>query len=139
MDGWNEHEPMEMRKRMNRRFFKLIPTLALVLACASGAFAQEDETPAPKKPVSKALQESRAKAREMRQATKAKADADAKAAALDINRATVDELKKLPGITDAYAAAIIAKRPYKSKADLVTKDALPMGVYQTISKKVAVK
>ncbi len=65
--------------------------------------------------------------------------ATALAKALDINHASKAELKKVRGITDAYAEAIMAKRPYKSKADLVVKNAIPMGLYQTIRKQVAVK
>ena len=97
------------------------------------------EIPAPKKPMPKALQEAKAKAREKRIQAKAKADAEAKAKAVDINHASLDELKKIPGITDAYAAAIIAKRPYKSKADLVTHDVIPNGLFQSIRKQVAAR
>lgn len=48
---------------------------------------------------------------------------------IDINRATREQLKTLPGIGDAEAARIIAGRPYVSKADLVTKKVLPEGLY----------
>ena len=124
---------------MNKKIVRFLSTLGLVLVCAAWAPAQEDEAKAPKKPAPKALQEAKAKAREKKQQAKAKADAEAKAKAVDINHASLDELKKIPGITDAYAAAIIAKRPYKSKADLVTKNAVPMGIYQSIRKQVAAK
>ncbi|MDR3683689.1 MAG: helix-hairpin-helix domain-containing protein [Geothrix sp.] len=70
---------------------------------------------------------------------RAKADAEARARALDINHASKAQLKKLPGITDAYADAIIAKRPYKTKADLVVLKAIPMDLYQTLHKLVAVR
>jgi DNA uptake protein ComE-like DNA-binding protein len=115
----------------------LFSALALMAAC-SVLPAQEDESPA-KKPKPKALQEAQAKYRAKKAADKAKADDEAKAKAVDVNHATLEELKKIPGITDAYAAGIIAKRPYKSKAELVTKNAIPMGVYQGIRKLVAAK
>jgi len=124
---------------MIKKTVRSITGLALVLTCATWALAQEVEGPAPKKPTSKALLEAKAKAREKRLQAKAKADAEAKAKAVDINHASLADLKKVPGITDAYAAAIIAKRPYRSKADLVTKNVLPMGVYQTLRKQVAAK
>jgi DNA uptake protein ComE-like DNA-binding protein len=123
---------------MNKKIVRLISSMMLTLASALWLPAQE-EAPAPKKPVPKALQDAKAKAREKRAKAKAKAEAEAKANAVDINRASLDELKKLPGITDAYAAAIIAKRPYHSKAELVTKNAIPMGTYQMLRKQVAAK
>ena len=126
---------------MNKSMVRLVPTLVLALTCAVWSPAQEAGAPAPKKPTSKALQEAKAKAisREKKAKAKAKADAEAKAKAVDINHASKDELLKLPGITDAYAAAIIAKRPYHSKADLVTKNVIPMGLFQSLRKQVAAK
>ncbi|HJV48187.1 MAG TPA: helix-hairpin-helix domain-containing protein [Geothrix sp.] len=124
---------------MNKNLVRFASILALVLTSAAWGTAQEDAAPAPKKAPVTAEQAARAKAREKLRQAKAKADAEAKAKAVDINRATKAELVKLPGITDAYADAIIAKRPYKSKADLVTKNAIPKGVYLSLRKRVAAK
>jgi competence protein ComEA len=49
---------------------------------------------------------------------------------VDINSATKEELKKLPGIGDADADKIIAGRPYLTKAHLVTHNIISSGVYQ---------
>ena len=124
---------------MSRKMVRLISFLALVLTCTAWSQAQEDEAPAKKKPVPKALQEAKAKAREKKMQAKTKADAEAKAKAVDINHASLEELKKIPGLTEADAAAIIAKRPYKSKAELVTKNVIPNGTFQGIRKQVAAK
>ena len=51
---------------------------------------------------------------------------------IDINSASRAQLKTLPGIGDAEARKIIAGRPYTSKADLVTKNVLPEGLYISI-------
>jgi DNA uptake protein ComE-like DNA-binding protein len=107
--------------------------------CTAWAPAQEDDAPVKKNPKPKAVLDARAKAREKNLQAKAKAKEEAKARAVDINHASLEELKKIPGITDAYAAAIIAKRPYKSKADLVTKDVIPNGTFQGIRKLVAAR
>jgi len=58
---------------------------------------------------------------------------------VDINSAGKDALKKLPGIGDAEAAKIIAGRPYLSKADLVTSNIIPQGVYLTLKDKIIAK
>jgi DNA uptake protein ComE-like DNA-binding protein len=111
---------------------------AMVLAGLTPLQAQDDSE-APKKGVPKAVHEAKAKAVAKKAQAKAKAEAELRAKAVDINRATTDQLKKLPGITDAYAEAIIKNRPYHSKADLVTKNILPMGLFQTLRKQVAAK
>ncbi|MBI4979873.1 MAG: helix-hairpin-helix domain-containing protein [Spirochaetes bacterium] len=58
---------------------------------------------------------------------------------IDINSATAAELKKLPGIGDAYSKKIIAGRPYANKTQLKTKGALPDSVYEKIADLVTAK
>ncbi len=55
---------------------------------------------------------------------------------VDINSASLADLKKLPGIGDAEAARIIANRPYLTKAELVTKKVLPTGPYLSLKARV---
>lgn len=57
---------------------------------------------------------------------------------VDINNATREQLKKLPGIGDAEADKIIAGRPYLSKANLVTHNIIDRGVYENIKRKIVV-
>lgn len=114
---------------MNNKIVSLM--LGLLLGCVVSS-AQEEALPAPtKKHTSQALLDAKAKAREKRNKDKAKL--------LDLNQATKEQLKKLPGVTDEFADGIIAKRPYHSKAELLTKKAIPEVTYYGIRKLVAAK
>lgn len=154
---------------MSKTAVRFIFSLALVASGSTWAPAQEATATPTKKPVTKevhqestphkkpgpeenpedsgtrkkvsatAIHEAVLKTRESKAKAKAKAKAEAQAKAVDLNHASKEELKKLPGVTDAFADAIIASRPYKSKADVVTKNAIPIGLYQSLRKKIAAK
>ena len=93
---------------------------ALLLACslapASDAFAQVKKDPAA-----------------------AAAKADSKKALLDINTASADELKVLPGIGEAYSKKIIANRPYQRKDQLVSRKIIPDATYKGIKDQIIAK
>ncbi len=55
---------------------------------------------------------------------------------LDINTATLDQLKSLPGIGDAYAARIVKGRPYTAKNQLTQKGIIPDATYSKIQDKI---
>ena len=58
---------------------------------------------------------------------------------LDINRASVDDLKGIPGIGDAYAKKIVDGRPYKRKDELVQKKIIPQATYDKIKDDIIAK
>jgi len=101
--------------------------IAPVLACAlfaGMALAQTKDAPktAPKKAAVKA------------------ADTVKKAGEpLDINSATVEQLKALPGIGDAYSQKIIAGRPYDRKDQLVSKKIIPEATYDKVKDLIIAK
>jgi DNA uptake protein ComE-like DNA-binding protein len=58
---------------------------------------------------------------------------------LDINTATADQLKALPGIVDAYSEKIIKGRLYARKDELVQKKILPRATFEGIKYKIVAK
>jgi len=58
---------------------------------------------------------------------------------IDINSATVEQLKMLPGINDPLAQKIVEGRPYRVKTDLVRKNVIPQAAYNKIAGLVIAK
>src|SRR3954467_11946496 len=71
-------------------------------------------------------------------AQRATAGKSAAVSLVDINSATLDDLKQLPGIGDTRAAAIIAGRPYKAINELVAKKIVPQASLDAIKSRVKV-
>ena len=108
--------------------FRLVAVLIAVLfATASLGFAPalaQTKTDAPaKKEAAKSDTKSEAKKKEL----------------LDINSASPDQLKTLPGIGDAYAKKIVEGRPYARKDELSKKNIVPQATYDKIKGQIIAK
>jgi DNA uptake protein ComE-like DNA-binding protein len=60
----------------------------------------------------------------------------ADATKLDLNTATPDQLKALPGMGEAYVKRVIEGRPYTAKNQLTTRGILPAEEYERIKEQV---
>lgn len=58
---------------------------------------------------------------------------------IDINSASIDELKSLPHIGDTYAKKIVENRPYKRKDELVKKKVISEAMYDEIADDIVAK
>jgi hypothetical protein len=65
--------------------------------------------------------------------------APAAAEKLDLNTASEQELRQLPGIGDVHSKAIVKGRPYRGKDELVERKILTQSVYEKIKDQVIAK
>ena len=66
-------------------------------------------------------------------------DATKLAQPLDLNSASVADLKKLPGVGDSAAKKIVAGRPFTNTSELVDKKILSAAAYDKVKELVMVK
>ena len=107
---------------------KLVRTLLMIVAVAWMAVS------APAQTAGSAAAKSASKAEKKAAAATAATDT-----LVDINSASVDELKALPGIGEKYSAKIVAGRPYANKSQLVSKNVIPEATYKKVQDKIIAK
>jgi competence protein ComEA len=108
---------------MHKKWILLAAALALLAGAAQAGAAAAEDAKAARVPSAAAAQG---------RAPTAKPPATAKKKLVNLNAASRQELKGLPGGSDEEAARIIAGRPYNSKAFLVTNQVISAGRYAEI-------
>jgi len=110
-----------------------IAILLPVAAFAATGTAKSSMTPAPKAAVTNATATT-THSHPAHLASKTK-----RAPAVDINSASKEDLMKLPGVTEDIAEKIVEGRPYKTKAELLSKKMVTKAQYSKIRNKVIAK
>ena len=108
---------------------RLVQSFVLTLIAALAVVGQSSAT-APAKSSASSTKKGSAAASDTKKGSATASDKPV--GVIDINTASAEELKQIPGIGDAYSAKIIANRPYRSKNELVDKKVLPAGVYAKV-------
>jgi len=117
---------------LRSRHLVAIPLLAALAGCT-----QQQQSP----------QEIREKTAEATAAAKSDAKAVAEGLregwnrnqALDLNKASREQLRSLPGITETEADRVIAGRPYDEPSDLITRHILSKAEYDKIADQVTAR
>ena len=114
---------------MKARFIPVILTTALLLLGADLSLADEAKT-------GEATAASKQSKADKQKEISARRKAVAKIKPVNINSASDEQLKKLPGVGDAEAAKIIAGRSYGSKAWLVTNNIISDDLYESLKTQI---
>lgn len=125
---------MELTKMTLLRYWQ-VPAL-LLLAALAGCTQQQQSPQAIREKTAQATAEAKSDAKAVAEGLREGWDRNK---SLDLNTASREQLRSLPGITDAEADRVIAGRPYDEPSDLVRRHILPKDEYDKIADQVTAK
>ena len=124
---------------MKRRSIFALATAALLLLGAGQALAADSSGGATPPAQGKASAPTKGTPSAKPQAAASSAKASAEVKPIDINSASSQQLKTLPGITAAEVEKLIAGRPYGSKSQLVSRGIVSEATYQGLRPQIVAK
>lgn len=124
---------------MKKAILNIVLTALSVLLVVSMSFAADVKVPDTKAAAKATVDSAKSESKATVEKGKADVKATAKKELVDINSASETELKSIPGIGDAYAAKVVAGRPYANKTQLKSRNILPGPVYEKVKDLVIAK
>jgi competence protein ComEA len=112
---------------MRKALLKVIMITVALIFVSTNVFAADTKVPAKPAPPAKPA------------VAKPEAKKEVPKELIDINTATIDQLKTLAGISDVYAQKIIKERPYAKKDQLKSKKIIPDATYEKIKDMIIAK
>jgi DNA uptake protein ComE-like DNA-binding protein len=125
------------RLRVHRRVVKIIAAFAvLLLLLVAGCTSQKSSPDDLREKTAQATSDFKRDAKALAQGVKEGWSRDQP---LDLNKASKDELRSLPGMSTEGAERIIEGRPYRSASELVSRRVISQQEYDKIKDQVTAK
>jgi DNA uptake protein ComE-like DNA-binding protein len=115
---------------------KMIPILAMILVVLTGCSPQQRSPDEIRRETASATSQA---ARDTKAVVQGVADGLKHGGTVNVNKASEEDLEKLPGIDQAAARRIVDHRPYDSSDELVKKHAISRDEYDHIADKVTAR
>lgn len=115
--------------------YRCLPILAMVLVAGLTGCASHQNPEEVKEKTAQATAELKSDAKAVAEGVREGWSRDKP---LNINTASREDLVSLPGVTEAEADKVVARRPYDDPHELVTRGALPKSKYDRIADRLTV-
>jgi DNA uptake protein ComE-like DNA-binding protein len=124
------HPNREVKTNMTHHSYRCLPILAMALVVGLTGCASHQNPEEVKEKTAQATAELKSDAKAVAEGVREGWSRDKP---LNINTASREDLVSLPGVTEAEADKVVARRPYDDPHELVTRGALPKSKYDRIA------
>jgi DNA uptake protein ComE-like DNA-binding protein len=129
------HPKREVKTEMIHHSYRCLPILAMALVAGLTGCASHQNPEEVKEKTAQATAELKSDAKAVAEGVREGWSRDKP---LNINTASREDLVSLPGVTEAEADKVVARRPYDDPHELVTRGALPKSKYDRIADRLTV-